>query len=75
MADLSGVLDAGALQMIAQLDAQIGEMEARGWLFSAAKAEELVCAIYHEAGVPVPPERAERVEAMISVELNRSVSH
>ena len=75
MKDDESGLDDGSAAMVAQLDAMIGELEARGWLVAAAKAEEFVCAIYCEAGVAIPAHRAERIEQMLANELRRTSSH
>lgn len=75
MATKDGGLDAAIANIIAFLDAQIGELEARGWLRSAAKAEDLVCALYDDAGVVVPNQRADRILSTMSIDLERRESH
>ena len=75
MRDEGSGLDDGSAAMVAQLDAMIGELEARGWLVAAAKAEEFVCAIYGEADVAIPAQRVERIEQMLASELRRTSSH
>jgi hypothetical protein len=75
MSKLSVGLDATMASMVAQLTSQIGEFEARGWLMAAAKAEELVCAVYDEAGVAVPEERAEGIASTLAIDLQPGGPH
>lgn len=75
MSKLNDGLDATTAGMVAQLTSQIGEFEARGWLMAAAKAEELVCALYDEAGVAVPEDRAEGIASTMSIDFERSDPH
>ena len=75
MSKLNDSLDATAAGMVAQLTSQIGEFEARGWLMAAVKAEELVCALYGEAGVAVPKDRAEGIASTMSIDFERSDPH
>lgn len=75
MLKLNDGLDATTAGMVAQLTSQIGEFEARGWLMAAAKAEELVCALYDEAGVTVPEDRAQGIASTMAIDFERSESH
>ncbi len=51
--------------IVQQLDSLIGELEARGWLRAAAKAESLICQVYEDCDVLIPPQRFERIEVSL----------
>lgn len=58
MNDKGRCLEAGSAAMVAQIDVMIGDLESRGWLVAAAKAEEFIGAIYSDAKVDTPIERS-----------------
>ena len=62
-------VDEIASRIIEQLDTNIAEFEARGWLQAAATAESLVCQIYANFGLSPPTPRFEMIAACLSLDL------